>query len=413
LPTVSLTENLITPFMRMGSCAFVPVRYNGKIWAVCIHGDGTIAIVNLTDKTVTGITETQDPNYLSWGSRLIDWKQITRSTVTMRCVRLRPNTVVIDRVEVDLSALTAARTEESALDFTWLTDPVSTTHGVVIPPRLHIAPEGGDSPIVHYIDLETGDDVSFDTGFGSYFARASQKYVVKNDDIYMLFGRHFSGDVHRYLKVFSQQLVTLESSGGGSPRPQVGGVSWFYHDLLFPATSGGVVDADNDIFIYDDDFTKLGTIDLAGITGWSSNDAMCGFNIYAKKTDGGYYMLLGVLNNSEAAATLYRLYHVELNSTFGVVASTLLFEKDWRMVRPIISCDYSDWCNVPVIDVNAKKMYVFGGYYDVSEETSYGFIAEIDVSDVWDNIAELNKAMWYLGAVAKIPTVLTLQVTPL
>jgi len=408
LPTVSLTENLAVP--ATGQVAFVPVRHNNKIWAVCMEGDGTIAIVNLTDKTVAGITETQDPDYWSgvWESRLIDWKQITGSTVTMRCVHIRTNTVVIDRVEADLSALEATRTEESTLDFTWLTDPAPITHGVVIPPRLHIAPEGGSSPIVHYIDLETGSDVSWDTGFGSYFARASHKYVVKSDDIYMLFGKHLAGDVHRYLKLFSQQLVELESSGGGSPRPQIGGVSWFYNDLLFPATSGGVEGADNDIFIYDDEFTKLGTIDLAGLTGWSVNDAFYGFNIYAKKTGGGYYMLLSIVNNVES---LYRLYHVELNSTFGVVASTLLFEKNWGFASGNMNPDYTDWCNVPVIDVNAKKIYVFGSH--PSGETARGFIAEIDISDVWGNIAELNKAMWHLGAVAKIPTVLTLQVTPL
>ena len=411
MPTAYLTEGLIP--MSLGHYPFVPAKYNGKIWMVNMSGSGAVLIGNLTDKTAVNITDTQDPDALGWASRLIDWKQKTNSTVIMRCIHARSGTLVIDRIEADLSALTATRTEESTISLAWLNQGEEIAHGIVIPPRLAVLPEWDETANLHYIDLETGDDSYWDTGFGTYEPRASQKYVVKNDDIYMLFGRHLAGDVHRYLKMFSHQLVELESSGGGSPRCQVGGVSWFYDDLLFPATSGGVVGVDNDIFIYDDDFTKLGTIDLAGITGWSSNDAICGFNIYAKKTDGGYYMLLGVTNAKIDATALYRLYHVELNNTFGVVTSSLFFERDWKDIGQNLNGDYTDWCNVPIIDINAKKMYISGIYYDISEATNWDFVVEVDISDVWDNIAELNKSMWYLGAVVKIPTILTLQVTPL
>jgi len=411
MPSIILSEGL--PAGGSGQLAFIPMKYDDKLFTVALGGDGRVRIMNITDKTLTMIDDTQDSNALTWRTRLIDWKMKTNSTVIFRALHTRSGTLIIDRVEADLSTLTATRTEESTLNLSWLTDPNSIAHGIVIPPRLAVIPQWGGTANLHYVDLETGSDSYWNTGFGEYEPRASQKIVVRNDDIYMLFGRHLNIDPYRYLKLYSQTFVELESPGGGSPRPQVGTISWFYNDLLFPATNGGVDGADNDIFIYDDSFTKLGTIDLKGITGWTSNDAMCGFTIYAKKSDGGYYMLLGIMDSSEADATRYRLYHVELDSTFSVVSSSMLFERDWKYVAVNMNSDYTDWNNVPILDHNTKKMYIVGSYRDVSEATSYSWIAEIDLSDIWDNVAEWNKSMWHIGVLGKIPTILSLTVTPL
>jgi len=411
LPTVSLSEGI--PPAGGGQLSFLPARYEGKLYMVAVGGDGKVRIWNLTDKTLTFIEETEDPNKLSWHSRLIDWKMKTNSTVIFRALHARSGLLVIERVEADLSALTASRTEESTISLSWLDKPGEISHATTIPPRLIVMGEEDPTANLHYVDLETGDDNYWDTGFGSYQPWPSPKFVVRNDDIYMALGKHLSGSIHMYVKLYSHTIVDLESAGGGSPRPMIGGKSWFYDELLFPLTNGGVQDKDNDILIYDDSFTKIGTIDLAGITGWSYNDAMCGFNIYAKKSDGGYYMLLGVMDDCETYATKYRLYHVELNSTFGVVSSSLLFERDWRYVAENMNSDYTDWNNVPIVDHNAKKMYIVGSYTDVSESSPYSWIAEIDLSDVWDNIAEWNKSMWHIGALGKIPTILTLTVTEL
>lgn len=411
MPTLTMTDGM--SYFRGSAGAFVPVKYNNKLYVASMRGDGICEIINLTDKSVTILSGLEDANALTWKSRLIDWKIKTNSTVVLRGLREQNGHLLIDKAEFDLDTLDATRTNEKDFSLSWLDTGSELDHSTIVPPRLVIIPDKDTVGNLHYVDLESGDDDYWDTGFGSYTPWPSPKFVVRNDDIYMALGKHLAGAVHMYVKLYDHTIVNLESSGGGSPRPMIGGKSWFYNELLFPLTSGGVVNQDNDIFIYDDSFTKIATIDIAGITGWSNNDAMCGFNIYAKKSGGGYYMLLGVMNNAESDATKYRLYHVELNSSFGVTSSTLLTEKDWRYVTPNLSPDYSDWCHVPIVDHNDKKMYIFGRYRDPDTGTGYGWIAVIDLSDIWDNIEEWNKSIWHLGVTAKIATILTLTVTPL
>jgi len=391
--------------MNLYTYLLFPVIYNGKLFLI-MHDAGYTKIFNVDDKVGAEITDTGDPNRLGGLVRLVDFKAVTSSTYILRVLHQRSGTLVLSSLEVDLNAMTATRVEEATYSLAWISASEEMAHSIVIPPYLWIAPNKEDS-YLHYVNLDDGSDVSFDTGLGGYFARPSPKYIHYNDDIYMLLGVHLAGSNFRLLKLYSKTVTDLGfSAGGGSPRVQVGNMSWFHNDIIIPATCGGVDNADNDIKLLDKRFNVKSTIDLASLTGWSSNDAMgCGINIFAKRRDGTrYYGVLGVYNNSDAKATATKVFLIELDQNLNVVSSSLILDLSVR-AGFAIGRDYTDFFNRPVFVVNRKKIYVFG---QSGEPISY--IIEIDVSDIFNDV-EFNKNLWILQS--RIPTSLTLQVTPL
>ncbi|MCS7365845.1 MAG: hypothetical protein NDF54_10445 [archaeon GB-1867-035] len=383
------------------------VVYNGKIYSLLFKPEDYFIIANLTDKVVNTI-DINDPNALSGESRIIDFKRITGSTVVLKVIHIRTGELVVDRIEVDLDAFTAVRTEEKTIALTWISGWGDISHSIVIPPRLWIAPDTENS-YLHYVDIEDETDVSFDTGLGGFFARPSHKFIPKTDDIYMLLGVHLAGDTHKLLKVYSQTVSDLGfSTGDGSPRSQIGGLAWFYNDILIPATSGGVVDADNDIRILDINFSTKATINVGNITGWATNDMGGGLDFIAKKTDGGYYVLLAVNDNVSDSATKVRIYWLELDSVLSVVNSVLLSEIATETDTSfLLHSDYTGAPCSPIIDTYYKRIHIYGRVKQGG--VMKGVFVDIDISDIWSNISEFNKNLWFVRPY-RIPTQLLLNV---
>lgn len=382
--------------------------YNGDVYAVRFDAD-TIHIIKFTDGSVknisTGITDAIHPD-----TRLIDYKFINRKTVNTRLLVIESGKLTLLNAEVDLDALTGQATVESSLSLSWISKAEEITHSMVIPPYLWIAPNEEDSA-VHYVNIDDGNDVSFDAGFNGNFARPSVKYMHFNDDIYMLLGVHNAGANAYQLKVYSKTVTdTGVSGGGGSPRTQIGAPTLFYDDIIFPCGWGGVSGSNNNIVLFDKRITSLGTIDLGTLTGWSDVDTMPGFTIFAKKSDGNYYALLAVRHSTGSSSPEGRLYFLELKRDGTIVDSSLLHSfsmDDGDKFRVSIKPDYSDWATVPLIDIDKKLLYALA--WDVESSTNKAYAITVDLSDVWDNIAELNKAVW-LGSGSRIPTILTLTI---
>ncbi|RLB79921.1 MAG: hypothetical protein DRH17_12895 [Deltaproteobacteria bacterium] len=408
MPSANVTQLPIVVYVRSGNLFHY---YNGKLYDIELLVDA-VKIVNCTDKTAqelsTGLSSDLTP-YV----RIIDLKHKTNSTIVVRAIYIKSGYVVIVRYEIDLSAMTVNVVEEQSYNLTWISAREELQHSAVIPPYLWVAPNKEDS-YLHYVNIDNGNDVSFDAGLGGYFASSSTKYVALNDDIYMMLGRHYSGSPVYLLKLYSKSASsTGVSAGGGSPRSQIGSITLFYNDVIFPCGWGGVSGTDNDIALFDHRMNHLGTLDLSALTGWGDVDTMPGFTILAKKTDGKYYALLAVRHSSGSGSPQGRLYWLELQRNGTIVSSSLLHTfamDDGDKLRVQIKGDYSDRTCVPCIDLRSKKVYATA--FDVEGGTSKSWLVEIDISDVWDNIAEWNRALWFISPL-RIPTTLTLSVTPL
>ena len=408
MPTATVTQLPVAVRAQFANIVHV---YDSKIYNIEIAVNA-VRVVDVTDKTAQEISTGRSSD-VSECVRIIDVKRKTNSTVVVRVLYVSSGVVHIVRYEIDLSAMTVTVTEETSYNLTWISSFEEINHSAVIPPYLWVAPNKEDS-YLHYVNIDDGDDVSFDTGLEGYFARPSTKYVALNDDIYMMLGKHLAGDQVYLLKLYSKSVTgTGVIAGGGSPRPQIGSIALFYNDVIFPCGWGGVSGSDNDIALFDHRMNHLGTMDLSALTGWNDVDTMPGFTILAKKTDGNYYALLAVRHSSGAPSQEGRLYWLEIQRDGSVVSSSLLHsfatESYFNMQ---IKSENSDRTCVPVVDLKSKKVYATA--WDV-EGTDKGWLVEIDVSDVWNNIAEWNRALWFITPALglKIPTTLTLSITPL
>jgi len=408
MPSANVTQLPIVVGARLSN---VFMQYGGKIYDIELLVP-KVRVINVTDKTAqeldTGLTD-----YLTARARIIDIKYKTNSTVVVRALYIKSGYVVIVRYEIDLSAMTVTVTEETSYNLTWISAWEEISHSAVIPPYLWVAPNKEDSK-VHVVNLDDGSDVVFDTFGDSYFVRPSTKYVALNDDIYMMLGRHLSGTGVYLLKLYSHSVVDKGISvGEADARVQIGSITLFYNDVIFPCGGGGVSGSDNDIVLCDHRCNHLGTLDLSALTGWNDVDTMPGFTILAKKTDGNYYALLAVRHSTGSSSPEGRLYWLELQRNGTIVSSQLLHSfamDDGDKFAVQIKGDYSDRTCVPCIDLRSKKVYTTA--YDVEGGTAKGWLVEIDISDVWDNIAEWNRALWFISPL-RIPTTLTLSITPL
>ena len=407
MPTLSCTE------LDLGvdlSAAFdvVGAKYAGDIYMIAYSATLGLLIVNASKKTASLLSDLADPGAdLGGRSSLVNYS-IKGSKVYARTAHIRTGELVLSDIDVDLSSGDASRVEAAAHSFSWIDAWEEIAESVIIPPYLHVMPDK-DTEYIYLIDLDDGSSEQIATGLTGYTLRPSFKLMHYKDDIHMLLGRHFAGDTYRLLSLYSGTVSSLElTTGGGSPRPHIGGLGIFRSGVLIPATSSGVVDADNDIAILDERFNVLVTLDVGSVTGWSSNDLIPGFFIVGRGSD-RYYALMPVDNNAAYENTAFRVYWIEFDLASGILDSQLLYEKSVPdEVRTSLFSEYSGWARAPVVDPIAKKIYFI---YGVSTTTTFG-ICEVDVSDKWDDILELNSHAWIVGT-GRIPTFMTLGISTL
>jgi len=378
----------------------IPVVYGGKLYVLNIRGDSGIILINITDKEITTLGG-GDANALVHSTKYLG-HNVKDSIVKVWYIHGRSGELVLNLAKIDLAVKTVERTELKTFSLSWLTRWEDISHGTCLTPTLCVLPDW-DGGNLQYINLDTGN-VSTKTAPQSEY-RVSHKWIPKNDDIYMLSGVHLAGANQRYLKLYACTETDLGfSTGGGSPRPDMFGLAVFSDEVLFPASSGGVAGEDNDLAILNSSFNRLATIDISGILGITAGNPFG--HIVAKKVGGGYYALIGASDHSTPRNL--RLAWVELDSSFSVVSSTTLLSKtasSGLFEMPYLDC--SDITDAPIIDLVKKKIYV------INRGDNYNWIVEIDISDVWDNIEEFNLRNWFISPHLKIPTILTLTVTPL
>jgi len=403
MPTSTVTELDDAITMMWG--VVVPAVYNGRLYLINAWGE-RVVIVDVDDKQL--IDSGQLDTNLRGENKFLG-VHYNPPVVKIKHAYARSGELVIAVDRVDLSTKQVTRTELRTVSLSWLTRWEDIAHGTSIPPSLVLLVDW-DNGDVHYVNAETGSVVDIDLGSAGYTNefRFSHKWIAKENDIEMLAGKHLSGSSHEKWSVYSKTRTDLGfATGGGSPRPCIGGMAIFTDEILMLASSGGVVGQDNDFAVLDHNFAQLATIDLSAILGFSA--ALPHGHIIAKKSGGGYYAILGADDNVNGYATKFAAYWVELDSSFGVQSSTKLAEVS--TINETLSNlypTYSDITSSPVLHLQRKKIY----FYTRDPEANKGWLVEVDISDVWGQIEEFNQRMWIVG-LGRVPTIMTLTVTPL
>ena len=403
MPTVNVTQ--IADEVTWYKSWIIPVVYNGKRYIVNFSGIEGLSVLNITDKELhsfgQGDTFWRNSKYLG------HWYK--NGILKVLFVYMVEGSLIYNKAVIDLSSMTATRNVLKQFSLSWLDQSNDIMHGTTIPPRF-VGLVDWSNGYVHYIDVYSESIKDIDLAGVEY--RLSHKWIVKHDDIYMMAGKHLAGSTHEVWKVFSAKRNDLGfSTGGGSPRPAIFGMAVFSDAIYIPLTSGGVENADNDLVILDEGFSQVATIDLSNVLGIRA--ALPFGNFIAKKTDGGYYAIMGSIENVGMGTFRVVVKWVELDSSFNVVSTLTLLDTSVGSSDTIATAcnlypDYSDITSAPIIDVQKKMIYA----YLRDHINDIGYLMEIDISDVWDNIDEFNQRNWFIG-LGKIPTMLSLTVTPM
>jgi len=390
-----VTSKIITDIGNIGILSLVPVVYKGKLYAIVVNAKSGISLVDIYEAKVTNLGA-GCANALHDLVRILDFK-IKGSTVKLYVIHIHSGAFALGEWEVALDTKSASLVSDTEFyTGTWVDEVGDFATSVIIPPRLFLAPEKNTGNI-HYIDILDGTEDVYDTGFGTYFPFPSFKYVIKRSDIYMCLGRHLAGDPWYVLAVYGKTVTAKESTGGGSPRPPIGCSMYFGNDIKFPITSGAVTGSSNDIYIYDTNFDRVGSIDPGAFTGTTYQDPYGGFSIFAKKTDGGYYM---ILSNIDRVGTgndnTLQIWFIELGSDFSIVSTTKLYEISPYYEIYLCRPHATDWTQRPIIDIRNKMLICLGSVIE-SGVGHHTFILYVDLKDEWTNIAEFNKDSWIIG----------------
>ena len=390
---------------------YVPFIYNKKPMIACLWIVTPIGLIDIAGKTFTQITghEDSDGKY----TRLIDFN-IVGSKLKARILygNTTNNSWRLADIEVDLSALTASKTlvaEKTPSDDADITYDIKKTQA--LSQRTILVAEA-EKPYIWYVDAKDLSIISkYDTGFGEYNPRLSNQIVVKPDDIYMLIGRHLDSANFYKFAVYGKTLTEISNTNpNSSPNPMILN-TWVTHKERILTGSGNTVYTRNNLICwFDDDFNLLGKTDLSSIY---SYPYLYGSAIIGK-TSTGNLIIVGLLANEHLAnATKNSLIYLEIDTTdFSLASYQKLHEfTDMNNCVFYIATDFgvdADRLALPVIDTRTKKVYM-PARCKVNGERRLGLV-EFDLSDV--DIVEWNQHAWYLNQ-TKIPTQLTLEVTPL
>ena len=259
---------------------------------------------------------------------------------------------------------------------------------------------------IYYFDTYTGSYVKTVTGpGGTYYLRCDKVYAVRGDDIYILLGRHYAGDAFRLLKAYSGTYTTITNStvGGDSPNSQATSIVMFKDKTLFTATGSSVLNSQPPIHWLNENLDVVGSTSLTSIYTYARE---YGFWVVGRTSTS--YVALAVLWdntwNYETARAAYILY---INpSTYAIDNYTKLTDFTTRRTF-VAGSQNSKWQHMPIIDRQKKLAFIEGlGAWGDNKNLMY----VVDLSDV--QIEEWNQTQYFIGE-ARLPTTLTLTVTPL
>ena len=274
-----------------------------------------------------------------------------------------------------------------------LSEPAELSDAIIIGDTLY-APDYSN-PILHTVDLinETAIDFDFSANF-TYGPKPSLKisnvHVNTTHRQLMLVGEYYAGHAFRVIDINRGELYkTLDSTGGGSPRPLAGLPAVFTDEKIFPACNGGVAGVSNDIYFYDEHFNLLGTCDLASITDYA--DPIYGFSILARLTDGRYFAIGAIMRHESTTLKIGHLCWIFLKSDFSYDSHYVIWEAPADTINIWLANACREGGNqteLPIIDLNNYKAYIHA-----MRHGSVHRLYEIDFSDL--SIDEIN-SMAYL-----------------
>jgi len=395
------------PGEPFGNSAVIPVRYSKRWWFIGFSRYGKVIVVDIANKTAqaidTGIGQTH-------GNRIVDANfKGTKFYVRLFAGDPDNNAVRLLEYEIDLSALSATANELWKIDTSVDSDMAGdAVKGTVVSNRF-ILHATANKPYIWYIDAKDGSIIyKFDTGLSTYNPRiCASKAVVKPDDIYLLGGRHLSGDDFYAYKVYSKSYTAISNTapGSDSPQPHIGNALVSEKLHLIPVSGCTVINTNPPIRWFDDDFNLLGSTDLSGVSGYSAPHPT-GWHVIGRDSAGNIIMLISVLDNDFGNATKTKIMLLSIDpSTYE---ATSLYSSEYSEELMIAKSWYSDPRRFALVDKSNKKLYTLGAKRPDTTETA--FLLEVDFSDV--DINEWNLQTYYT-AEEKIPTVLSLSVTPL
>lgn len=394
--TVELPQNECHP------CGVtIPVIYKGNRYIVTVRPKTTIIDVDNENTRAfeidTGIAG--ESRYLG---------HIYNGTILkVKFAYIKYQKIIIALDKIDFSSQSCERKILREISHGAVTEWGNIAHGTSIPPSLLILVDWKNYKI-HYVETETGAIRTVDAGGSGHEAevRASHKFIPKTDDIEMLFGKHLSGSALEKWKVFSNKRETLVSTGGGSPRPCMGGMAVFSDTILMLGGSGGVVGADNDFVVLDSNFNVIKRIDVSGIVGHTAG--MLHGHILFKKTDGGYYGIIGADNDASSYCTKFTACFVEFDKDFNVVNKTQIVQVSTQFeTKTNIYPGYSDITSSPILDIPRRMIYLI----IVDGRQKKLWLTKVDISDIWGNIEEINQRMWVIDS--RVGTTLNITAVPL
>jgi len=266
-----------------------------------------------------------------------------------------------------------------------------------------------NKPYIFYLDLRDGAFEKFDTGFGNYNPRIGHGVFVTKDDIILLLGKHYSGDNFKKFSVYSRSISDIPNSSpdGDSPNP-ANGFELHLIDKHYVCATGGTVSGSNPPLVwFDSKLELLGKTDISTV---QSNPHNYGLLAIGKDSNGYILVIAVMLNNHMSNANNMKIALLRVNPDTWEIANYDILLDTSIMVECAVGSPYSSRENLPIIDTRNKKVYTIARETEYSANPKRLYIVEFDMSDV--DIEEWNQNAYFVG-VPRIPTTLTLTITPL
>ena len=266
-----------------------------------------------------------------------------------------------------------------------------------------------NSPYITLVDLKDFTKVwQIDSGFDIYNPRADAIWFPRDNDIYVLVGRHLNTANFYRLKLYAKTLeeITNTNPGGDSPLPLMGDLIPLKDKTYIFASGGTVNNSSPKLIWFDEDLNKVGETPLNSIYDHArlSGHATLGLD------ENGYLTIAAIVpdNNvgimSEEAACIIKIdpsdYSLVSYNKFATWTSTD------RKLEGIGIGTGGKYYNLPIVDWENSEVIIVTRNHNNNNIT----LCKIDFSDI--EITERNPRMYEVG-VTKIPTQLTLQVIPL
>ena len=263
------------------------------------------------------------------------------------------------------------------------------------------------SPYITLVDLKDFTKVwQISSGFGSNNPRADAIWFVRDNDVYVLVGRHLSTANFYRLKLYAKTLEEIGGTnpGGDSPLPLMGDLIPLKDKTYIFASGGTVNNSSPKLIWFNEDLNKVGETPLSSIYSHARLTAFATLGL----DENGYLTIIGLIpNNNLGASTEASARVLKINpDDYSLVSYSKFATWTDKKLAGIGKGQAGKYYMLPIVDWENSKLIIVARDQNDDKLT----ICEVDFSDI--EITERNPRVYEVG-VTKIPTQLTLQVVPL